>query len=230
MVTTSITRLFSWINENLPWVETGRTAGLPPLPYLDHSFDLIFNHSVMTHLDEAYQSAWLAELRRCVLRPGGILTLTVSGRGAFQMFLNTLGPDTPIRTTYAESFHTDGIVYIAQDQWTDDFPDFYHTSFNDVCYIFDHWAKFLDIRCYIPRGALNYQGPDRAPEVMSRCRSIARIQGLYGSAISKHFCACPLDGSGIPARSNELPGVAARAGYASKPILGYSGSMHHDLV
>jgi hypothetical protein len=51
----------------------------------------------------------------------------------------------------------DGIVYISQDQWSADFPEFYHTSFHDVNYIFNHWAEFLDIRCYIPRGSLDYQ-------------------------------------------------------------------------
>jgi Methyltransferase domain. len=144
----------SWVNEYLPWVETSCTDGLPPLPYADATFDLIFNHSVMTHLDAAYQDAWLGELRRA-LKPGGIATLTVSGKNAFGKFLETLPADT--RITYAENLRTDGIVYISQDQWSADFPEFYHTSFHDVNYIFNHWAEFLDIRCYIPRGSLDYQ-------------------------------------------------------------------------
>ena len=37
---------------------------LPPLDYPDATFDLIFNHSVFTHIDEQYQDAWLAELLR----------------------------------------------------------------------------------------------------------------------------------------------------------------------
>ena len=41
----------SWVNEYLPWVETSCTDGLPPLAYADATFDLIFNHSVMTHLE-----------------------------------------------------------------------------------------------------------------------------------------------------------------------------------
>jgi len=32
-------------------------------------------------------------------------------------------------------FCADGIVYISQDQWSADFPEFYHTSFHDVNYI-----------------------------------------------------------------------------------------------
>jgi SAM-dependent methyltransferase len=146
----------SWVTENLPWVEASRIDGLPPVPYVDASFDLIFNHSVMTHLDAFYQDAWLGELRR-ILRPGGIVTLTVSGRHAFQMFLDTLPLDTPARKTHAANLHAQGIVFIKEDEWSAQFPDFYHTSFNDVPYIFNRWARFLDVRCYIPRGALNYQ-------------------------------------------------------------------------
>jgi SAM-dependent methyltransferase len=146
----------SWVNENLPWVETSRTDGLPPLRYADASFDVIFNHSVMSHLDAFHQDVWLGELRR-LLRPGGIATLTVHGRHAFQTFLDGLPPGSPARSTFAVNFHIRGIVFVKTDHWTGDFPDFYHNSYNDVSYIFNHWARFLDVCCYIPRGALNYQ-------------------------------------------------------------------------
>jgi SAM-dependent methyltransferase len=140
------------VNENLPWVETSRTDGLPPLHYADASFDLIFNHSVMSHLDAFYQDAWLGELRR-LLRPGGIATLTVHGRHAFQMFLDTFPPGSLARRTHAAHLHIQGIVFVKTDHWTGDFPN----SYNDVSYIFNQWARFLDVCCYIPRGALNYQ-------------------------------------------------------------------------
>jgi SAM-dependent methyltransferase len=146
----------SWVEENLPWVDTSLAGGLPPLPYADDSFDLIFNHSVMSHLDATYQDAWLGELRR-VLRPGGIATLTIHGRHAFEMFLDAFPRGALARTTHAMNLHAQGIVFVKSDHWTNDFPDFYHNSFNDVSYIFNHWARFLDVCCYIPRGALNHQ-------------------------------------------------------------------------
>ena len=144
----------SWIDKYLPWIETSHTDGMPPLPYPDDTFDLIFNHSVMSHLDATYQDAWLDELKRA-LKPGGVATLSIHGKKAFSAFLDTLSPDA--RQTYAENLRTEGIVYTRQDGWSAHFPDFYHTSFHDVNYVFDHWAEFLDIRCYIPRGALDYQ-------------------------------------------------------------------------
>jgi SAM-dependent methyltransferase len=145
-----------WVSENLPWVETSRTDGMPPLPYAEDSFDLIFNHSVMTHLDEDYQNARLAELHR-VGRPGGIVTLTVSGQHAFQMFLDTLPPDTAARAFHVNKLGDEGIDFINQDNWTSEFPDFYHTTFHSAEYVLRHWSRFLEIRAYIPRGSLDYQ-------------------------------------------------------------------------
>ena len=52
--------------------------GLPPLPFDDARFDLVLGYSVFTHLNVQYQDAWLGELRRLV-RPGGILLLSISG-------------------------------------------------------------------------------------------------------------------------------------------------------
>ncbi len=50
----------------------------PPMPFADASFDLVVGVSVLTHLAEADQQAWLAELRR-VTRPRGIVVLSVQG-------------------------------------------------------------------------------------------------------------------------------------------------------
>jgi SAM-dependent methyltransferase len=146
----------AWIAGNLPAVEASVTGGLPPLPYGDTSFDLIFNHSVMSHLDAAYQDAWLRELKR-VLRPGGIATLSVHGAHAFQGFLNKL-PQGPDRAARAAELRSRGIVFLtSKSGLLSLFPEFYRTSFNDPAYIFDHWARVLNIRCYIPQGALNQQ-------------------------------------------------------------------------
>jgi SAM-dependent methyltransferase len=67
-------RLVAWCAANLP----GQYAlnGLqPPLALGDRSLDLVYAHSVLTHLAEPTARAWLAELSR-VLRPGGLALLT----------------------------------------------------------------------------------------------------------------------------------------------------------
>ncbi len=48
-----------WLQENYPGIRTIQTDGLPPLPYEDGYFDLILNHSVLTHLDEIIKTPGL---------------------------------------------------------------------------------------------------------------------------------------------------------------------------
>jgi SAM-dependent methyltransferase len=67
-------RLVAWCAANLD----GRYAVnrlKPPLDLADASLDLVYAHSVLTHLEEPTARAWLAELAR-VLRPGGLALLT----------------------------------------------------------------------------------------------------------------------------------------------------------
>lgn len=67
-------KLSTWCAANLPG--TYRTNGLqPPLANGTDSLDLIYAHSVLTHLTEPTAQAWLAEVAR-VLRPGGLALLT----------------------------------------------------------------------------------------------------------------------------------------------------------
>jgi SAM-dependent methyltransferase len=49
------------------------------LPFADHTFDLIYAVSVFTHLSLKSADHWMAELHR-VLRPGGVLSITVESR------------------------------------------------------------------------------------------------------------------------------------------------------
>lgn len=71
-------RLAGWCRTNLPFLRVSRNELLPPLPYDDDSFDLVYALSVFTHLTEEQQELWMPELRR-VLRPGGLLIFTVNG-------------------------------------------------------------------------------------------------------------------------------------------------------
>ena len=78
-------RAIAWTQENVPWAETKVNQPLPPLDYPDATFDLVFSHSVFTHIDEHYQDEWLTELRR-VVKPGGYAILSVHGETAFTRF------------------------------------------------------------------------------------------------------------------------------------------------
>ncbi|MEO6363550.1 MAG: UDP-N-acetylglucosamine 2-epimerase, partial [Caldimonas sp.] len=64
-------RQIAWAARHLP----GRFEVIPAAPptgLAGEAFDVVFTISVFTHLDEAAQNGWLAELSR-LLRPGGLL-------------------------------------------------------------------------------------------------------------------------------------------------------------
>jgi SAM-dependent methyltransferase len=75
----------AWCRANLSGIEFRENALLPPLPFADASFDVVYNFSVFTHLSESVQLEWVAELVR-VLRPGGLLICTTHG-DAFRYLL-----------------------------------------------------------------------------------------------------------------------------------------------
>jgi SAM-dependent methyltransferase len=74
--------------ENIKWCQKHLPRGAfqvaplwPKLDAKDGEFDAIIGLSVMTHLTEDAQDAWIKELRR-ILKPGGIALITFSGHGS----------------------------------------------------------------------------------------------------------------------------------------------------
>ncbi len=70
--------MVAWCRENLPFAEIAVNELAPPLPYDGDSFGLAYAFSVMTHLSEELQRAWLDDVRR-VLRPGGYFVFSTLG-------------------------------------------------------------------------------------------------------------------------------------------------------
>jgi len=74
-----------WLEEHLsPPLHVVRNAELPPLPYPDGAFDLVYALSVFTHIVDPW-AEWLLELRR-VLRPDGILVATFMNAESWAAF------------------------------------------------------------------------------------------------------------------------------------------------
>ncbi len=71
----------AWGARALPAVRFHRLPLLPPTELASAQFDLAYGISILTHLGIAAQRAWLVELRR-IVQPGGLLALTLQGRGA----------------------------------------------------------------------------------------------------------------------------------------------------
>jgi SAM-dependent methyltransferase len=77
-----------WSRHALPAVRFTPLEPSPPTPFDTAFFDLAYGVSILTHLPEGAQRAWLAELRR-IVRPGGLLALTLQGNKG----LSRLTPD-----------------------------------------------------------------------------------------------------------------------------------------
>jgi SAM-dependent methyltransferase len=75
----------AWAERHRPELSWAVSGSEPPLDYPDERFDLIYSISVFSHLDEALQDRWLAELRR-ILVPGGVALLSVHGPHALDQF------------------------------------------------------------------------------------------------------------------------------------------------
>ena len=149
-------RMVEWDREHIPWATVTLSRPMPPLDFPDGFFDLVYCHSVFTHVPEDMQDAWLAELRR-VTRPGGNLFLTVHGEHAFAKYeleAQPVGDPAPVRDILSAK----GICYIADDCFVgSSHPDFYHSTYHAPWYVFSHWAKWLTIKAYLPRRALGFQ-------------------------------------------------------------------------
>jgi SAM-dependent methyltransferase len=137
----------SWVRDNYPDVDMAGTGadGLPPLRFEDGRFDLVLGYSVFTHLNVAYQDAWLKELRRLVRRDG-LLLLSINGPRMLDHVLTKSGhgnlPDLQARLRHLES---EGILHWRGDGSAPHFPDYYHTTFHTHRYIVDHWSRWFDV-------------------------------------------------------------------------------------
>lgn len=122
-----------WCRANLKSARFLRNDPLPPLPYPDLHFDVIYCLSVFTHLDEDMQDSWLAELSR-LLAPGGVLLLTVHGDRA----ADALDPDG--RAT----LQTSGFVHRRSRKLKGMVPDWYQTTWHSREYIERRLATWFD--------------------------------------------------------------------------------------
>jgi SAM-dependent methyltransferase len=137
----------AWCRANLAGHFVPSTMA-PPLPFADDTFDLVYGVSVFTHLKEALQDAWLAELRR-VTKAGGIVLVTVHGETAVEFFRKP--PDEYARLKAAiagagllvSSLNTQLSGFVEQ-------PGEYVNVFHDRAYIMRRWSGFFDVLRVIP--------------------------------------------------------------------------------
>ena len=109
----------------------------PPLPVADASFDALYAISVLTHLDEPLQDAWLSEWQR-IVRPGGILLVSYRGEGAASR-------RPKVRERAERIIGPSGFGFEPTERWRGVFPDCYGAAFHSDAYVREHWGRFFEV-------------------------------------------------------------------------------------
>ncbi|GBG01558.1 hypothetical protein AZSI13_08850 [Azospira sp. I13] len=123
----------------LPNADFMQVGLLPPVPVDDSSFDLVLGLSVMPHLTEAAQDAWLAELQRITV-PGGLLLLSV--QGLTQMALYRMPKERKLAAQREGVHDACGVVPAAGASDAEMYPrDILHSP----SYILSHWGKYFEV-------------------------------------------------------------------------------------
>jgi len=132
--------------ENIAWCKSALKTGnfecispAPPTMFPDEYFDLIIGCSVFTHLSEAMQMEWLAELQR-IARPHALLFLSVIGPTQFAY--NGL-PLALFRTIEKKGFvdlhHDPSLDTVINDS------TYYRSAFHSRRYIVETWSQFFQV-------------------------------------------------------------------------------------
>jgi SAM-dependent methyltransferase len=120
-----------WLAERLqPPFQAVQTGELPPLPFHDDTFDLVYAVSVFTHLDRTWRE-WLLELRR-VARPDAVLLLSFQGEKQY--------------ARSGSEFPGGMVVTNPTADWSTGGPQVFHSPE----WILDHWGELFRIERIIP--------------------------------------------------------------------------------
>jgi SAM-dependent methyltransferase len=137
----------------------------PPLPFADGAFDLVYSISVLSHLDEALQDRWLAELRRVLRLAGGTALLSVHGPHAFEEFragrvrTGWCPPGAFDRPALGDGEFV--FVPYTRSRWNRaDMPGIgggYGLAFHGPGYVRERWGRFFDVAAVVPRALTAWQ-------------------------------------------------------------------------
>ena len=155
-------RHVDWINGHLPFMRAVQTRPNAALPFTDASFAAVISISVFTHLDEASQDFYLAELAR-VSESGAYLFLTTHGERAMERALTEerifAMLDIPSANLQkASAAMTEGkhhFVLQSGHLTTDEFK--YGITFIPSSYVRRRWSEYFEIVDIVSGGIHDFQ-------------------------------------------------------------------------
>lgn len=141
-------RNIDWLHQNTDWKNAVQMDFDPPMPFEDKFFDVVYGHSVFTHLAYENQFKWLEELRR-VLKPGGYAFVTVCAEsGVYVTKLREMERDPKFAPHLLETGFYD---IMSRKNGVDARREGYdrlvaHTR----TFIKERWSKYLEIQRIFP--------------------------------------------------------------------------------
>lgn len=159
-------QLVEWCSANLPDVTTVKNGSMPPIPFEDETFDLVYSLSIFTHLPEEAALAWLTELNR-VLAEDGIAILTTHGYPAMDTIAESEIHQQMFRLTseaarnMRDRLEQEGFQYLRYDAdviTAANAGDDYGNSFTHEGYIRSKWSEAgFDVVEFTPGGMRGWQ-------------------------------------------------------------------------
>jgi hypothetical protein len=125
----------------------------PPTDFADSSFDVIYGHSVFTHLSEKDEHSWLGELNR-LLSPEGIAVCTITSEfGSYMSYGHMLLKNPSFFSClWAEGRVDLGALDVGVDA---EKPGYYRVVAHTREYIRRVWSGRVDVLRIIPGFADN---------------------------------------------------------------------------
>lgn len=136
-----------WCRKNIPGGHFELCSVDPCLALDNDSVDVLFAHSVLTHLGEEDQNRWLEEISR-VLHPGGIACLTVLAELSwYARFFPRGQPLEAVADFLDKGFINHGwLKEVGVDSMC---PGAYVNSSHSEAYVLERWGKWFEILDWI---------------------------------------------------------------------------------
>ncbi len=134
-----------WLRATMPAGTFVAGSEMPPIDPGAQDFDLIYAVSVLTHLAQEQEQAWLAEWRR-LLKDGGHVITTFRGEDWVEK--HAYEQQKPeIREDWQQN---DGFCYQKHRYWEGIFPEYYSGTYHTEDYVRKNWSKHFEIVTMLP--------------------------------------------------------------------------------
>ncbi len=134
-----------WLGLTMPEATFATGPAMPPVDPGAQDFDLIYSVSVLTHLTQEQEGAWLDEWHR-LLKPGGHVIATFRGEDWVDQFAYE-GQKGSIHQDWRDN---DGFCYQKHRYWEGIFPEFYSGTYHTVDYVRATWGERFEILEILP--------------------------------------------------------------------------------